>query len=121
MPHPTCIPRRRVQVKFKKRGLTKGSFRDECDINQIVDQYARTGLVAHVRSGSPQYGEAPDQTLYEAACIQAEIRSRDLEGAFDESQETDQDAVGVENPEDSSNQEDSEAHASLDAEAAEDE
>lgn len=56
-------------------GVTRQSFRDECDIDRIVDTYARTGMVNHIPRMKPMYGDAPDQTLFEAACVQAEIRS----------------------------------------------
>jgi hypothetical protein len=56
-------------------GLTRQSFRDECDINKIVDTYARTGMVNHIPKTQPIYGDCPDQGLFEAALIQAEIRS----------------------------------------------
>lgn len=82
---PHQVPR--VSVAFPERGLTRGSFKDECDINRIVDQYARTGLVTHVAQGSPQYGDAPDLSLYEASCVQAEIRSADELGALQPAEE----------------------------------
>lgn len=56
-------------------GLTRQSFVDECDVNKIVDTYARTGMVNHIPKVQPIYGDCPDQTLFEAALIQAEIRS----------------------------------------------
>lgn len=70
---PHQVPR--VSVAFPERGLTRGSFKDECDINRIVDTYARTGIVNHIPRVAPQYGDNPEQSLFEAACIQAEIRS----------------------------------------------
>lgn len=71
---PHEIPR----VRFKtdpESGLTHQSFIAECDINNIVDVYARTGLVNHLARKKPQYGEVPEATLYESACAQAAIRS----------------------------------------------
>lgn len=55
-------------------GLTHQSFKDECDINRIVETYARTGVLPQRRM-EPIYGDAPDATLFEAACAQAEISS----------------------------------------------
>ena len=63
--------------------LTRSSFAAECDINRIVDTYARTGMVNHVARATPQYGEAPETDFFEAACMQAEIRSKAEEGAFE--------------------------------------
>lgn len=59
---------------------THQSFKDECDINNIIDLYARTGLVNHHASGKPQYVDNPETTLFEAALAQAEIRSAIEEG-----------------------------------------
>ena len=73
--HSRCFTRVRTQINFAEQGKTKQSFRDEVDINRIVDQYQRTGNIVHLRHGDPQYGDAPDQTLFDAACVQAEIRS----------------------------------------------
>lgn len=71
---PHEVPR--VQLKCDPAtGLTHQSFIAECDINNIVDTYARTGLVNHVARRSPQYGDVPEATLYESACAQAAIRS----------------------------------------------
>ena len=39
-------------------------------------------MVTNVARVSPQYGEAPDQTFFEAACTQAEIRSQAEDAAL---------------------------------------
>ena len=73
--------RPRVAISFDpERGLTHQSFKDECDINRIVENYARTGIVP-ARRLEPIYGDAPDADLFEAACAQAAIRSA-LEDGF---------------------------------------
>lgn len=36
---------------------TKQSFRDACDINNIVDQHRKTGLITHVNDKTPLYGD----------------------------------------------------------------
>lgn len=79
MKHP--LERTRVRHKFDpERGQTHQSFKDECDITRILAQHQRTGMVQHLQRGEPQYGEAPDQSLFEAACVQAEIRSAEHDG-----------------------------------------
>lgn len=71
----------RVAVSFDiESGRTHQAFRDECDIDKIVDRYARTGIVTHRGRGEPQYGDAPDATLFDAACAQAAIHSAEEEG-----------------------------------------
>lgn len=64
-----------VQIDCSHDGITRQSFKDECDINRIVETYARTGIVPGVRNIAPEYGDAPSSDLFEAACVQAEIRS----------------------------------------------
>lgn len=71
----------RVQVRFDQdEGGAKQSFKDECDINRIVDSYARTGIVNHVARRRPEYGDAPDIDAFEAACIAADAASALEEG-----------------------------------------
>lgn len=73
--------RHRVAISFDpEEGLTQQSFKDECDINQIVDLHHRTGIVNHVARGRPEYGDAPDTTLFEAALVRAEINSAREDG-----------------------------------------
>lgn len=66
------LARNRVAITFAEQGKTHQSFAEECDIQNIVKTYARTGIVNHVPRTQPQYGENPDITFYEAACISAE-------------------------------------------------
>ena len=77
------LTRHRVSISFPSQGRTRQSMKDECDPNLIVDRFARTGQIVNVHRTKPQYGDAPDQTLFEAACVQAELRSKDQEGALD--------------------------------------
>lgn len=66
--------RRRVSVAFDpKECRTHQSFRDECDINQILAQFGRTGVMPSVARGRPQYGEVPDIDFHAAMCAQAAI------------------------------------------------
>lgn len=63
-----------------EKGLTHQSFKDECDIHRIVETYARTGIIPRGRKMEPMYGEAPETTLFEAACAQAAIRTAEADG-----------------------------------------
>ncbi len=62
MDTPTIVrhntPRNRVQITFAKNGRTKQSFKDECDINNIMRKYQKTGAVAHANQHAPNYGFA---------------------------------------------------------------
>lgn len=73
--------RHRVAISFDpQQGRTHQSFKDECDINAIIDLHTRTGMVTHLNPGTPQFADCPESTLFEAAVAQAEIRSAIEEG-----------------------------------------
>jgi hypothetical protein len=80
-----------VETVIGDDDLTHQSFKDECDITRIVETYARTGIVPGRRM-EPQYGECPDTTLFEAACVQAAIRTAEADG-FEYSEEMAAEAV----------------------------
>ncbi len=62
------IPHDRVQSHAVGKSLTKQSFRDETEINNILAKYAKTGLVDHVNKfGSAQYGDMPNQADFHEA------------------------------------------------------
>ena len=71
-------------ISFKDAvNLTKDSFKDECDFNRVIAQYAKTGHINHTARGKPQFAEAPDQNFFESACIAAETASADEQGLLD--------------------------------------
>lgn len=72
--------RTRVQIDVGSETPTCQSFRDSCDVNNIIDLHARTGILQHRNRAEPQYGETPDADLFDAACVQAELRSAAEEG-----------------------------------------
>jgi len=49
--------RHRPTLKCGK-GLTKQSFKDECDINHIMAKYLKSGSVEHQNLATPNYGYA---------------------------------------------------------------
>lgn len=52
--------RQRVSLEFDpKEGRTKSSFKDECDINNIVNRFKRTGQLPPGR-GEPQFSDVSD-------------------------------------------------------------
>lgn len=64
--------RKRVQLHFNDESLTHQSFKDECDINNIVKKYKRTGIVTHVTSKVSRYDDLSDvPTFHEAMNIVA--------------------------------------------------
>lgn len=38
-------------------GMTKQSFKDECDINQIMAKYQKTGVMNHINTYGAEYGD----------------------------------------------------------------
>lgn len=45
---------KRSTMSFSKPSLTRQAFKDECDVNNVVQRWLKTGVVDHVRSSSNQ-------------------------------------------------------------------
>jgi len=58
-PHP------RVKAVTVGASRTKQSHKAECDIHNIIAAYKRTGVIAHVNSVQPAWGELPDNLDYQ--------------------------------------------------------
>ena len=58
--------RKRVQIQFGKKGRTKQSFAAECDINNIMAKYQKTGAITHVNQHGAQYGFATSADFTDA-------------------------------------------------------
>lgn len=67
--------------------LTRQADVGFCDVTAIVEKFTRTGLIDNLHRAEPQYGDAPDQTFYEAACINAELNSLEEEGGIPDLEE----------------------------------
>ncbi len=50
----------RVRTPQGTEGGAKQSFKKECDINNIMAKYQKTGVVMHLNERLPQYGFAPE-------------------------------------------------------------
>lgn len=61
-------PYRALDVSGESR--TKQSFRDECDIENIVAKYVKTGLVSHLAGGQPFYADVSEMADYRGAIEQ---------------------------------------------------
>lgn len=48
---------------------TKQSFKDECDINKILDRWKATGLIDRLQGGPPTYGDFTNVDDYLSACV----------------------------------------------------
>jgi len=80
-------------IVFSQPSLTRQSFKDECDVNQIVKRYTETGMINHIPRTNPQYGDAPEGDFLQAAIVNADIASQIEAGSLD------LDALGASEPE----------------------
>lgn len=64
-------PRKRVSLDFfdddgePLQGRTKQSFKDQCDINCILRNYDKTGLITHVNDATARYGDFTEVNEYQ--------------------------------------------------------
>ncbi|WNK13564.1 MAG: internal scaffolding protein [Microvirus sp.] len=49
----------KIQLNCSDPSRTKQSFRDECDVNQIMARYLQTGVLDFQQQYEPQYGDVP--------------------------------------------------------------
>jgi len=54
---------------------TEQSHKEECDINQILSKYIKTGVLAHQKQYAPQYGDYTSTDFHEAQNIIATAMS----------------------------------------------
>lgn len=52
---------------------TKQEMKDECDINQILRRFQKTGMVNHLASGVPQFGDVSGVTDFRSAVERVEV------------------------------------------------
>lgn len=74
----TCYDnnRTRVQTCFAEdAGCTHQEHKQECDINHILEKYARTGLVNHVNKYEPQYGDVTSMEFQDMQNKIADVNS----------------------------------------------
>lgn len=58
---------KRVVVDCSQNGRTQQHFRDQCNINTIVDRAKKSGMVTHVNGKTPQYLDVSNQQSYHQA------------------------------------------------------
>lgn len=59
--------RNRVRVQFEGPTLTKQSFKDECDVNNIMKKFEKTGLLTHTTKYQGKYADFTKVTDYQSA------------------------------------------------------
>lgn len=60
-------PKLKIKITFPKTGKTKQSFKEECDINTIMNRYMSTGQIDHIRVDPPQYKDCADSLSFQDA------------------------------------------------------
>lgn len=61
---------KRVRKVFTKPSLTKQSFKEECDVNNILKKFAKTGLIDHVNRFAGDYGNYTSVQDYQTSLNQ---------------------------------------------------
>lgn len=59
-------PYPRYQTKIEGTSMTKQIFKDECNINNIMAKFERTGAIDHYAKYAPHYGDATNVDLQDA-------------------------------------------------------
>lgn len=67
--------KQRVQIQFQGQGRTKQSFKDECDINNIMDRFLKTGILEFTQQNQPRYGDSTGLEYQDAMLIVANAKS----------------------------------------------
>jgi phage internal scaffolding protein len=73
--------RNRVQLDVKSESVVQQAFKDECDVNRILQKYDKTGLITHVARAQAQYGDFTQVNEYQVALntvIQAQASFEEL-------------------------------------------
>lgn len=66
----------RYTISFKNvESMTKQSFKDECNINNIMAKFQKTGMINHYANHAPQYLDIPAIDYHEAQNIIATANS----------------------------------------------
>lgn len=63
----SIYPRKQVLALHSSEMITKQSSKNECDIHNILKQYQKTGMIAHIASREPYYADLPNAMDYQEA------------------------------------------------------
>lgn len=78
--HPTFISaysvKNRSQILFPAEGRTKQSFKDECDINNIMRRFEQTGTLSHLNNRTPVFGDMEEIDFQGSLNIVVEAQAR---------------------------------------------
>lgn len=68
----SSLKRKRVQTIIEGTSRTKQAHKDECDINNILRKYQKTGMISHVNKIKGKYGDFSNITNYQDAYLAIE-------------------------------------------------
>lgn len=60
-------PKLKISKSFPTLGKTKQQFKEECDINTIMNRYMTTGMIDHIKVDPPQYKDCADSLDFQSA------------------------------------------------------
>ena len=60
-------PHARVITETGDISMTKQSHKDECDINRILSQYKKTGIITHINNNQHMYTDLPSDVDYQSS------------------------------------------------------
>lgn len=60
-------PHKRVQLTCNDPSLAKQHLKDECDIDFILKKHRETGMLTHINTGKPNYGDFMTSSDYHEA------------------------------------------------------
>lgn len=69
--------RTRLSQDFSGPSHVQQSMKDECDINKILAQYERTGVITHTAKGNPTYGDFLASADYQEG-LNAILKANDM-------------------------------------------
>lgn len=65
-----------IAITFPEETKTKQSFKDECDINLIINKYKQTGQISHLANRQGEYAFASSTTFDQAMRVVADANSQ---------------------------------------------
>jgi len=68
-------PHLKISISFPEKGRTKQSFKDECDINNIMARYLKTGVLDYTNKREGSYGDATSLDFQSSMDLVARAKS----------------------------------------------
>ncbi|RLA51446.1 MAG: hypothetical protein DRQ98_11485 [Gammaproteobacteria bacterium] len=69
------LTRKSVAITFDEPTMAKQSFQAECNINNIMAKYQKTGVVDHINNHQANYGDTTSDSFHDSMNIIADANS----------------------------------------------